>query len=317
MISRGRIWFCLAALSACGPSANEVRLQHATDELHKDIADQQQYIADLKLRVQMVDARNRVLIDLVQGLTSSAGAQPHEAALQGQPQPAHASLQALDHDLEVLVASVQHSREDIEALRAQRQALADELAHAKRIIEESRAQEAKIAARVAVFREMMERLEPLIAQGALQVRIVKGRLVLQLAEAVLFASGDANLTTSGKTVLDSVARVLENIRERDFQVGGHTDSTAPRKGRFASNWQLSAVRALNVMLYLIDRGVPKAHLSAAAHADSEAIADESTPEGRQANRRTEIVLLPNLEELPDLAALSELLSKPDSAANPP
>lgn len=313
MINRGRMWFCLAALSACGPSANEVRLRHETDELHKDIADQQQYIADLKLRVQMVDARNRVLIDLVQGLTSNSGPQPQEAGAQGQPLPAHASLQALDKDLEVLVASVQHSREDIDALRAQRQALADELAQAKRIIEESRAEQAKVAARVAVFRDMMDRLEPLIAQGALQVRIVKSRMVLQLPEAVLFASGDANLTTSGKTVLDSVARVLEGIRERDFQVGGHTDSSTPRKGRFSSNWQLSAVRALNVMLYLIDRGVPKAHLSAAAHADTEVIADESTPEGRQANRRMEIVLLPNLEDLPDLAALSELVNKPEAA----
>jgi chemotaxis protein MotB len=67
------------------------------------------------------------------------------------------------------------------------------------------------------------------------------------------------------------------------------------------------------MLYLIDRGVPKAHLSAAAHADTEVIADESTPEGRQANRRMEIVLLPNLEDLPDLAALSELVNKPEAA----
>jgi chemotaxis protein MotB len=214
-----------------------------------------------------------------------------------------------------LVASVLHSREDIGALQAQRKALADELAQAKRTIEGSRDEEARTAARVSAFRELLGRLSPLIDQGALTVRVVRSRMVMQLPESALFEPDGADLTPDGKRVLDRVADALLSIRERNFQVGGHTDSATLHKGRFVNSWQLSSVRALNVMLYLIDRGVPKARLSAAAYADTEPVADDATPEGRIQNRRLEIVLLPNLDELPNLTALSELLQNPSKTAH--
>jgi chemotaxis protein MotB len=306
---------CLAAIS-CGPSANELRLQNEADELHKDVAEQKQYNADLKLRIGLVDARNRVLIDLVKGLTRNA-----EPDAQSQPQatllPAHASLQALDKDMETLIASVQHSREDMDAVRAQRQALADQLASAKHTIEDSRADETRSDARVAAFRNMLAQLAPLIERGDVDVRILKGRMLLELPEHVLFESNDGDLTVAGKSVLERVAQVLQMVGERDFQIGGHTDGATGRRGRFSGKWQLSAVRALNVMLYLIDRGVPKARLSTAAYGDTQEIADDATAEGRAANRRIEIVLLPNLDELPDLSALADLLKQPAPAASPP
>jgi hypothetical protein len=139
-------------------------------------------------------------------------------------------------------------------------------------------------------------------------------MLLQLPEAFLFKSNDARVTRDGKLLLDRVAEVLKSVPAREFQIAGHTDSKPVRYGSFHDNWQLSSARALNVMLYLVERGVPKARLSAAAHADTQPIADEATPEGRSKNRRIEIVLLPNLEELPDLSSLDSILHKPAEPA---
>lgn len=129
---------------------------------------------------------------------------------------------------------------------------------------------------------------------------------------MLFQSGDARVTRSGKELLVRVAEVLKSVDAREFQISGHTDGLPVRYGRYQDNWQLSSARALNVMLYLIEHGVPRQRLSAAAHADTDPVADESTPAGRRQNRRIEIVLLPNLEELPDLSALAKLLEKRDA-----
>jgi chemotaxis protein MotB len=299
-------------LFACGASSHEVRLRGVNDELNKELAEQKQHNLDLKQRVQIVDARNRVLTDLVTGLTSAERRNAGDASA---ADSAHASLQALDKDLEGLIASVQHSREDLDAERAQRAALAQELARAKQAMETTRTQQAHVSARAHTLRDLLVQLSPLIESAALDIRLWRNRFVLQLPEDTLFESDDANITKPGKAVLNQVANVLKSASNREFQIGGHTDSQPARSGRYRNNWQLSSIRALNVMLYLVDRGVPKPRLSAAAYADTQPVADETSAEGRKANRRIEIVLLPNLEELPDLSALSDLLSKPKDATD--
>ncbi len=302
------IWLaCACVLTACGPSKAELQLRDQVKSLHHDLQEQQQYNADLKVRMQLARARNNVLVDLVHGLTSDQGHPAAGADASTTLAPAHSSLQALDRDLEALVTSVQHSRQDMEAVRTQRQALQNELAQARRTIEDDRAAQAKAQARVDAFRGMLEQLAAMIAHRELDVRVVRNRMVLQLPESVLFRSNDARVLPGGKALLDRVAEVLKSVDRREFEIAGHTDSLPIRYGAFHSNWELSSARALGVMLYLQKRGVPAARLSASAHADTQPIADESTPAGRQKNRRIEIVMLPNLEELPDLSTLDKTL----------
>jgi chemotaxis protein MotB len=73
--------------------------------------------------------------------------------------------------------------------------------------------------------------------------------------------------------------------------------------RFPSNWELWTARAVTVARFLADKGVPPTRLSAAGYAESQPVASNDTPEGRAQNRRIEIVLMPNLDELPDLSSL--------------
>jgi chemotaxis protein MotB len=175
-----------------------------------------------------------------------------------------------------------------------------------KLVEELKAKERQASQRLATFRGMLERFNKMIASGKLRVRIVRGRMVVELSENILFDSGKAELKAEGQTALTEVAGVLTSIPDRDFQIAGHTDNIPIKSAKFPSNWHLSTARAVTVAMYLAGHGVPTARLSAAGYAETQPAAANDTPEGRQQNRRIEIVLMPNLDELPDLSQLKDL-----------
>jgi chemotaxis protein MotB len=150
---------------------------------------------------------------------------------------------------------------------------------------------------------MIRKFKSMIASGKLRVRIDRGRMVVELAENILFDSGKADLKPEGKEALKEVADVLASIPDRNFQIAGHTDNIPIRSARFPSNWELSTARAVTVTRFLAEAGVDGQRVSAAGYAEMHPVADNSTPDGRQQNRRIEIVLMPNLDELPDLSSL--------------
>jgi chemotaxis protein MotB len=132
-------------------------------------------------------------------------------------------------------------------------------------------------------------------------------MVVEMASAILFPSGKAKLSREGRAALAQVAGVLAEIKERNFQVAGHTDNVPIRNNRFRSNWSLSSARAVAVVQHFIKNGVASANLSAAGYGDTQPVASNDTKEGRAQNRRIEIVLQPNLDELPDLSALENMI----------
>jgi chemotaxis protein MotB len=175
----------------------------------------------------------------------------------------------------------------------------------ERALDELRARERQAQARLAVFSDMVNKFKAMIDSGKLRVRVVRGRMVVELAENILFDSGKSDLKTEGAEALSEVAGVLGSIADRDFQIAGHTDNIPIKSARFPSNWELSTARAVQVTRYLSEKGVDAARLSAAGYADTQPVASNVDPEGRKQNRRIEIVLMPNLDELPDLSALAK------------
>lgn len=178
------------------------------------------------------------------------------------------------------------------------------MAEQNKLIEELRAKERQAQARLATFRNMLERFQAMINSGKLRVRIVRNRMVVELAENILFDSGKSDLKPEGQTALTEVASVLASIKDRDFQIAGHTDNKPIKSHKFPSNWELSTARAVTVTRYLGANGVDGARLSAAGYADTQPVASNDDDAGRAQNRRIEIVLMPNLDELPDLSALA-------------
>lgn len=197
--------------------------------------------------------------------------------------------------------------QDVESLRghnatleSDRQNLATSLAETQRALDELRARQQQAEARLATFRALLTRFRSMIESNQLRIRIDRNRMIVELPAGVLFDSGRSDLKPEGQATIAQVAAVLRQIPDREFQIAGHTDN-APMRG--GDNWQLSTARAVTVLRYLVQNQVPANRLSASGYADTQPVASNDTEDGRRQNRRIDIVLLPNLNELPDLSSL--------------
>ena len=176
------------------------------------------------------------------------------------------------------------------------------------------AQLERIRQRFDVLRGKLQKLTNL----GLKVEIRHNRMVISLPGDVLFASGQDRLREGGIDVLKAVADVVRTdaaLNARYFQIAGHTDSKPLRRNtRYRDNWGLSAMRAREVLVYLVGAvdtedptksggGLDPLKLHAAGYGDTDPIADNETDEGRQSNRRVELVLMPDVEEMLDLRTL--------------
>ncbi|WP_169791436.1 OmpA/MotB family protein [Sandaracinus amylolyticus] len=203
-----------------------------------------------------------------------------------------------------LVSRLEALGQDVEGLQSERSSLQSSLTETQRALEELRERERQQQARLATFRQMLERFRAMIDSGRLRVRIFRNRMVVELPDNVLFDSGEAELREQGQQTLAEVASVLRTIEGRQFQVAGHTDNVPIRSRRFPSNWELSTARAVSVARFLIEQGISGERISAAGYADTQPVDSNDTDEGRAHNRRIEIQLVPNIDELPDLSALT-------------
>jgi chemotaxis protein MotB len=122
-------------------------------------------------------------------------------------------------------------------------------------------------------------------------------MVIELANDILFDSGKTEVKPVGKQALAQVATVLMTLPNRHFQVAGDTDNVPIQTARFPSNWELSTERAVQVVRFLVAQGMKPEVLSAAGYGEFDPIAPNDTAAGRAKNRRTEISLQPNIDEL--------------------
>ncbi|MBA2485224.1 MAG: OmpA family protein [Nitrospira sp.] len=131
-------------------------------------------------------------------------------------------------------------------------------------------------------------------QKAITVKQDGNRLTVALATHWLFTPGDAALTPEGMTMLKRIGTVLGQVSDRFVQVGGHTDNQAVGKARqktFPDNKALSWARAENARRALINGGMPADRTKAVGLADSRPLASNATEQGRQKNRRLELVIV--------------------------
>lgn len=138
-----------------------------------------------------------------------------------------------------------------------------------------------------------QRLSKEIGDKQVRLDMAEKGLVITFVAEVLFDSGKAELRQESYPILDKVVRILkaEAVRN-DIGVEGHTDNEPIKYSRWKSNWELSAQRALSVVHYLQDAGIAPTRLSARGYGEYQPVASNDTKEGRQLNRRVEIVILP-------------------------
>jgi chemotaxis protein MotB len=138
------------------------------------------------------------------------------------------------------------------------------------------------------------------SSNELQVFVKNGKVYVSLQESLLFPSGSAVVNPKGKQALGTLAQVLNANPDINVVVEGHTDSV-PIRGRYADNWALSVARSTAIARILIDAyKVDPTKITASGRSKYEPVDDNATAEGRQRNRRTEIILAPKLDELMQL-----------------
>ncbi|NIG54350.1 OmpA family protein [Chitinophaga sp. Cy-1792] len=139
----------------------------------------------------------------------------------------------------------------------------------------------------------------------INIKVEKGVVYIDISDKLLFKSGSYDVTDRAKDVLGKVAKVLLNQPDIEFMVEGHTDNVPYRPNVLLDNWDLSVKRATSVVRILQNQyGIPPARMTAAGRSEFVPVASNDTPEGKAANRRTRIVILPQLDQF------FKLLEKP-------
>jgi chemotaxis protein MotB len=190
--------------------------------------------------------------------------------------------------------------QNVDGLVKERAQLAQAMADTSARLEELRKQKAAADARAATYRELVAKLHSMIDAGQLKVVTRDGRMIIALPNDILFDSGRTDVKPDGKAALARVAQALAAVSDREFLVAGHTDNVPIKTEQFPSNWELSTRRAVEVVHYLVAQGMNPKKLAAAGYGEFDPITANDTADHRTQNRRIEIVLQPNISDLPPL-----------------
>src|SRR6188768_2791152 len=210
---------------------------------------------------------------------------------------------------------------EIEELKKQLTERGINLENANASIAEQRKALEEYARRTEQLDQIRRRFELLqtklqkLTQLGLKVEVRNNRMLIQLPGDVLFDSGQDRLKPEGTKILMQVADVVgkdADLSKRRFQVAGHTDAKPLVGGAFKDNWGLSTMRARSVLILLtsppdktgLGGGLKPANWSAAGYADTDPVASNETEEGRKKNRRVELVVQPDVEEMLNLKSLA-------------
>jgi chemotaxis protein MotB len=210
--------------------------------------------------------------------------------------------------------------QEIEELKKQLTERGINLENANASIAEQRKALEEYARRTEQLDQIRKRFELLqnklqkLTQLGLKVEVRNNRMLIQLPGDVLFDSGRDVLKPDGQKILLQIAEVVRgdsDLSKRQFQVAGHTDAKPLAGGPFKDNWGLSAMRARSVLLLLttpVEKGgggLPPQNWSAAGFADTAPVASNESDEGRMKNRRVELVVQPDVEEMLSLKSLAK------------
>ena len=131
----------------------------------------------------------------------------------------------------------------------------------------------------------------------INIKVDKGVVFIDISDKLLFKSGSYEVTDQAKVVLGKVAKVLKNQPNMEFMVEGHTDNVPFKKGDLVDNWDLSVKRSTTIVRLLQTQyGLDPASIIAAGRGEYQPVAANTTAEGKAANRRTRIVILPQLDQ---------------------
>lgn len=209
-------------------------------------------------------------------------------------------------------AEIDELKERLKQAGVDVQQLNASLAEQRKALEEFKRRAEQLEAIRKRFELLRSKLDSLVKLG-LSVSVRNNRMVISMPGDVLFDSGKVDLKKDGEVILRQVAEVIRSdaqLNSRTFQVAGHTDNRPLGGGPYKDNWGLSLMRARQVLIFLVEPlekdggGLNPLRWSAAGYGDTDPVAPNTTAEDMRKNRRVELVVLPNVEEMLDLQSLT-------------
>jgi chemotaxis protein MotB len=136
-------------------------------------------------------------------------------------------------------------------------------------------------------------------ENDLTVKVKNGKVYVSLAEQLLFGSGSIEVDSKGVTALQQLAKAIKDQRDINIMVEGHTDNVPiSKKSQYMQdNWDLSVMRATAITKILTNAGLSPKQITASGRGEFVPLASNDSPQNKQKNRRTEIIITPNLDEL--------------------
>ena len=170
-----------------------------------------------------------------------------------------------------------------------------------KIADISKENEEEIARLKGTYDKLVGNMKDEIEQGQIKITHMADRLSVTMVDKILFPSGEAEITSKGVAILTRIGKIIKNNRGEIIRVEGHTDNVhiTPRlQQKFPTNWELSTTRATNVARFLQDKiGIEGARLRAVGMSEYHPVASNETLDGRGQNRRIEIILMPEPDEM--------------------
>ena len=196
----------------------------------------------------------------------------------------------------------------------------DELSVKEKMLSMQQDSLTKARAELAIKEQRINEMQNILAQKDAEVKALKdkvsnalkgfegsglnvhekdGKVYVSMDDKLLFASGSWTINEQGLKAIKQLAKVLENETEISVLIEGHTDNVPYRgSGQIKDNWDLSVMRATAVVKALLENGnIAPTRLSASGRSEYLPLDENNTPEARAKNRRTEIILTPNLDQL--------------------
>lgn len=205
----------------------------------------------------------------------------------------------LNRDMEEQREQLLAIQENLERTRQENDSLSVNLAEREKKVKELEQVLANKERSVQSLRSKISNALLNFKESDISVKVKNGKVYVSLAEQLLFGSGSITVDKKGVTALQQLAKAIQDQKDINIMVEGHTDNVPiSKKSQYMNdNWDLSVMRATQITKILTAAGVSAEQITAAGRGEFSPLAGNDSAESKQKNRRTEIIISPNLDQL--------------------
>lgn len=280
--------------------AQKVRMEADLADRSSELDRTNTALADLNTKFrQLVEDTTHLGIDIRNTSRQLAGLEREHGQLSTNYKNLLSNSGRLNRDLAQQQEQLLAIQENLERTRTLNDSLSNSLAEREKKVQELEQVLANKDKAVLDLKNMISNALLNFKENDISVTVKNGKVYVSLAEQLLFGSGSVQVDQKGVSALQQLARAIKDQKDINILVEGHTDNVPiSRKSTYMNdNWDLSVMRATSITRILTKAGVSPEQITASGRGEYLPLAQNDSPENKQKNRRTEIIITPDLDEL--------------------